>query len=253
MGDAPSRQSPWWAFILAADRTEQANRALGVVLAFVAGAANAGGFLVLGRYTSHMTGVLSSVADDLALGLWPAAAGGVLLVTCFLCGAASTAILVHWGRRRATSSVYALPIVIEAVSLLLFGAVGGWLGETPLWAGVSSALLCYLMGLQNALITKAADAVIRTTHVTGIITDLGIELGKLFYWNRLDHPDPAERVTANRPKLTMLSSLLGAFFVGGVCGALGFNAVGAVAVMPLAVGLLVLAGPHVWPDLRRLG
>lgn len=239
--------------LLSPRRTDAANRALGVVLAFVAGAANAGGFLVLHRYTSHMTGVLSAVADDLALGLWATALGGLVLLVCFLCGAATTAILVNWGKRHGTSGVYALPTALEALLLLVFGAVGGWLGEQPVWAGVSAGLLCYLMGLQNAIITKAADAVIRTTHVTGMITDLGIELGKLLYWNRLDHPDPAMRVRASGAKLTVLSSLLGAFFVGGVLGALGFKAVGAFAVMPLAAALLVVALPHVLLDLRRRG
>lgn len=239
--------------LLSPRRTEAANRALGVVLAFVAGAANAGGYLVLHRYTSHMTGVLSAVADDLALGLWAPAIGGFVLLVCFLCGAATTAVMVNWGKRHGTNGVYALPTALEAVLLLVFGLVGGWLGEHALWAGVSAGLLCYLMGLQNAIITKAAEAVIRTTHVTGMITDLGIELGKLLYWNRLDHPDPAMRVRASRAKLTVLSSLLGAFFVGGVCGALGFKAVGAVAVTPLAAVLLAIAVPHVVLDLRRQG
>ena len=52
-------------------RTRHANRQLGVLLAFVAGAVNAGGFLAIRRYTSHMTGVLSGIADDLALGAAP--------------------------------------------------------------------------------------------------------------------------------------------------------------------------------------
>ena len=49
-------------------RTHRANLHLGVALAFVAGALNAGGFLAIGQYTSHMTGVISSAADDLVLG-----------------------------------------------------------------------------------------------------------------------------------------------------------------------------------------
>jgi hypothetical protein len=49
-------------------RTRRANRQLGAVLAFVAGAVNAGGFLAVQRYTSHMTGIVSGIADDLVLG-----------------------------------------------------------------------------------------------------------------------------------------------------------------------------------------
>ena len=50
------------------NRTLQTNARLGAVLAFVAGAINAGGFLAVGTYTSHMTGIISSVADHLVLG-----------------------------------------------------------------------------------------------------------------------------------------------------------------------------------------
>ena len=49
-------------------RSPEANLRLGLVLTFVAGATNAGGFLAVGSYTSHMTGIVSSVADDLVLG-----------------------------------------------------------------------------------------------------------------------------------------------------------------------------------------
>src|SRR5919109_1493583 len=52
------------------ERTKEANGRLGVVLAFVAGAINAGGFLAVQQYTSHMTGLVSSMADALVLGLY---------------------------------------------------------------------------------------------------------------------------------------------------------------------------------------
>ena len=60
----------------AVQRTPQNNVRLGVTLSFVAGATNAGGFLAVGQYTSHMTGVLSSVADSLVLGQTGPGAGG---------------------------------------------------------------------------------------------------------------------------------------------------------------------------------
>lgn len=58
-------------------RTRRANRRLGAVLAFVAGAVNAGGFLAVQRYTSHMTGIVSGIADDLVLGQAALAMAGV--------------------------------------------------------------------------------------------------------------------------------------------------------------------------------
>ncbi|MFX4396989.1 YoaK family protein, partial [Acinetobacter baumannii] len=61
--------------------------------------------------------------------------------------------------------------------------VGGFRQYLPAFAVVAVPLLCFIMGLQNAIITKVSQARIRTTHVTGITTDIGIELGKLAYWN----------------------------------------------------------------------
>ncbi len=49
-------------------RTGSSNRVLGLLLAFNAGAVNAGGFLVVNLYTSHMTGFISMLADNLVLG-----------------------------------------------------------------------------------------------------------------------------------------------------------------------------------------
>ncbi|SFI08116.1 Protein of unknown function [Bosea sp. OK403] len=77
--------------------------------------------------------------------------------------------------------------------------------------------------------------------MTGVVTDIGIELGKLFYWNRTAGSSYG-RVLADRAKLRLLGSLLGAFFIGGVIGALGFNHIGFVTTVPLATLLLLLPG-----------
>jgi uncharacterized membrane protein YoaK (UPF0700 family) len=106
---------------------------------------------------------------------------------------------------------------------------------------VPALLLSLTMGLQNALITKLSNAEIRTTHLTGIVTDIGIELGKLLYRNRsaLNAPD----IVANRPKLRILAMLALMFLAGAFCGALGFANAGYQAALPLAglLGLLALA------------
>ncbi|MEP6766398.1 MAG: DUF1275 family protein, partial [Gemmatimonadaceae bacterium] len=55
------------------ERTPEGNARLGYGLAFVAGATNAGAYLAVRQYTSHMTGVLSTLSDALALHQWPVA------------------------------------------------------------------------------------------------------------------------------------------------------------------------------------
>jgi uncharacterized membrane protein YoaK (UPF0700 family) len=106
------------------------------------------------------------------------------------------------------------------------------------------------MGMQNAIITRISNAVIRTTHITGIVTDIGIELGKLFFWNRgLDKEDEAY-VRANREKLLLLTFLLLMFFVGGVFGVLGFLMVGYITTAFLAFLLFFLAFMPLVDDIR---
>ncbi|MFM9915616.1 MAG: YoaK family protein [Rhizobacter sp.] len=237
----------------AADRTPNTNLRLGQVLAFVAGAANAGGFLAVGQYTSHMTGIVSGVADNLVLGHLVLVGSGLLALACFLVGAMLTAILVNWGRQRQFHNCYALPLVVEALLMLLFGMVGANLGlHTALLVPTTVLLLCFMMGLQNAIITKASRSEIRTTHVTGMVTDLGIELGKLVYPNRRRYAAMGgPGVHANRARLRAHGSLVGLFLFGGVLGAAGFQRLGYSTTIPLALLLLLLSAGPLWRDLKQ--
>lgn len=233
--------------IVSAERTGAADTQLGLVLTFVAGATNAGGFLALGQYTSHMSGIFSAVADNLALGAVGLVLIGLAALSAFVAGAACSALLINWGRRSGRGSQYSLPLLLEAALLLGFGALGGLVRDGPGLVFVGAPLLCFIMGLQNATVTKISGARIRTTHVTGMVTDLGIELGKLIYWNRDRSDGAAPVVMADRAKLRLLTGLLGSFFAGGVIGALGFRYLGYVACVPLASLLLLLAGPSLLP------
>ena len=230
-------------------RTAQNNLRLGMTLCFVAGATNAGGFLAVGQYTSHMTGIVSSVADNLVLGQFTLALGGLAALLAFVSGAMTTAWMVNWGLRRQLQSAYGRPLLLEAGLLLVFGLFGTginvWAG---LFAPLTVLLLCYLMGLQNAVITKISHAEIRTTHITGLVTDMGIELGKLLYVNRLKRDNP---VVADRHRLGIHLKLVGSFFVGGLSGAIGFKTVGFVATVPLSLFLLVLVLRPVLNDARN--
>jgi uncharacterized membrane protein YoaK (UPF0700 family) len=229
-------------------RNATANRQLGVALAFVAGATNAGGFLAVQQYTSHMTGIVSAMADHVALGSYPLVADGAGALLSFMAGAACSAVMVNFARRREMHSVFALPLLLEAALLIGFGLLGTRLaGVEGLFVPVTVMLLCFIMGLQNAVITKLSHAEIRTTHITGIVTDIGIEIGKLLYWNRNDSVPP---VAANPQRLRLLAGLALAFFIGGVAGAFGFKLMGYSATVPLAIGLVALAAAPALDDAR---
>ena len=111
-------------FLTGRERTREANKHLGLTLAFIAGAVNAGGYLAVSRYTSHMTGVLSAISDNLALSELRLVAGGIASFVAFVAGAATSAVLINWARRQKLQSEYAGALMLEASLLLAFGLLG---------------------------------------------------------------------------------------------------------------------------------
>lgn len=234
-------------------RSTKTNFQLGCLLAFIAGAINAGGFLAINRYTSHMSGIISGIGDDLALSNIFAVLGGVSLLLSFIVGSATTAILVNWGRRKHIHSQFALPLLVEAFFLLCFGMLGANLDSyTSLTIPTIALMLCFVMGLQNAIITKISKAEIRTTHMTGVVTDIGIELGKIFYWNQSEKANKSGYVRANKEKLKAHALMLTMFLVGGILGALSFKGVGYASVIPLSLSLVLIAGLQIYRDIKRI-
>lgn len=210
-------------------RTPAADARLGLLLAATAGAVNAGGLLAVGHYTSHMSGLVAQMSDNLATGnLAPIAflAGGLL---AFILGAATCGWLATWAHARQPHLQYALPVALEGSLILAFGLLQST--TIPYGMGAAMALLCFIMGLQNAIITRASGARIRTTHVTGIATDIGIELGHLLH-NKADSR-----------KLALLTGLITMFFTGGLLGAYGFQVFGPIFTLPIGLVLLAVALP----------
>ncbi len=231
------------------ERTDETDQHLARYLIFIAGAANAGGFLAVQQYTSHMSGIVSTMADHLALGDMTVFLAGLGALLSFTAGAAISAILINWGRRHDLESQYAFPLVLEAGLLICFGLLGRHLARYQgLFVPMTVMLLCFIMGLQNAIITKLSATRIRTTHVTGLVTDMGIELGKLIYWNGSANTSKPP-VRADHEKLWLLVSLVFLFFTGGVMGALGFKQMGFSATLFLAALLLALAFMPVLDDI----
>jgi uncharacterized membrane protein YoaK (UPF0700 family) len=160
-------------------------------------------------------------------------------------------LLGQFWRRRKIHSEFALPLLVEAVLLLIFGLVGANLNMyLPLTVPAIALLLCFVMGLQNAIVTKVSRAEIRTTHMTGVITDIGIELGKLIYWNKSQEANEGAYVRANREKLKTHLFIFGMFLIGGIIGAFSFNKVGYISVIPLSFFLVLIAGFQIYRDIR---
>lgn len=232
-------------------RSAAADRFLALILAFIAGAINAGGFLALGTYTSHMTGLISAAADNLVLGAFSLVGASLAGMGAFITGAAISALLINWSRRHDRRKQYAYPILLEALLLLGFGVMGASIRNHTAFFVLAMPLLCLIMGLQNATITKLSGARMRTTHMTGMVTDIGIEIGK-FVYRHADHTVPENRrAVVDMSKLWLHTRLVGLFFIGGVTGALGFGHLGYVFTVPLALVLFGIALPLLLIRRRR--
>lgn len=223
--------------LVASRRSSGNDLILATFLAAVAGAANAGGFFALGQYTSHMTGYLSQLADTVAVLQVKGALVSMLAISAFVAGAGFSAILINWARSHAGRQQYAWPLVIQGTFMACFA--GGGLFTSEIGRLFSLACLCFIMGMQNATITKISGARIRTTHATGMVTDIGIELGRAVY----SVARPRGGVRMDRRKLRILLQLVTAFLLGGITGAIGYGQTGFLFSLPLAAILLGLGLP----------
>jgi uncharacterized membrane protein YoaK (UPF0700 family) len=243
----------------AAQRTFVHNARLAVFLSAIAGSVNATGFFVVGVYTSHVTGQVARIGDEAAQGHFALAAGAAAIVFAFFVGAFAATVLGHYSSQRMR---YATPLLVEAGVLAVFGFVSE--RHPPLGSGLwvaSAAGLSVAMGMQNALVTKISGAVVRTTHLTGVTTDLGIETFHVWHWAH-DHV----RGLPFREKLTRLVELrfhpqlqriwlhfliLVSFLTGAVVGpALYLNWRHLSIYAPIA-GLLLVVGWELTRPLRH--
>lgn len=205
------------------------------------------------QYTSHMSGIVSAMADNFILGKTEFVIAGLGAFLAFVSGAACSAILVNWAKRLQLHSQYALPLMLESLLLAVFAMGGRQIQFIFLfYIPITVILLCFIMGLQNAIITKLSQSRIRTTHVTGLVTDFGIELGKLVYWNKLKPSENLPPVKADRNKLALLLNLILLFFTGGISGAFTFGYFGFIAALPLSLIVAGLAVVPIADDLLRV-
>ena len=195
-------------------------------LAAIGGFVNAGGFVLIGSFTSHVTGSVGRFGNDLARGHPSAAVLALLLIGFFFVGAFVSSIILE-SSTGAVARGYGYALLCEGALLGTFVIIAG-MSHTKHkhLLDAQAALLCMAMGMQNSMITRLSGAVIRTTHLTGVVTDLGIEVARWYRWHRrkltmlpvlLPGRSPAERPPIGR--ISLLVTIFFAFVAGGMAGA----------------------------------
>ncbi|SCW82571.1 Uncharacterized membrane protein YoaK, UPF0700 family [Rhizobium mongolense subsp. loessense] len=220
------------------ERNEQIDRKLASYLAAIAGALNAAAFYAVGFFSANMTGNISTFSDHIAVGAWFSALFYLAIIVTFILGATVSTLLINAGRRRNIHAIYAYSILTEGILLAILGCADLWLlGQ---WrAPVLVIGLAFLMGLQNAVVTRISNARVRTTHISGMATDVGIELGMAFDILRgRERPSEAQY---DRAKLLLHVQTILAFLSGGIVGVLVYRSAGGLLLIATAALLLAIA------------
>lgn len=208
---------------------------LAFTLAAVAGALNAAVFHAVGFFSANMTGNVSALSSLMAMGEWQHGLGYLTIVFAFIAGATVSTLTISAGLRRGVVTIYVRVVIAEAVLLALLGLTRMTLDHAN---GIPLLILglSFLMGLQNAIVTHISNARIRTTHVSGMSTDIGIGIARMIDILR-GQLDPGE-LRQVETKLRLHLGTVAFFLVGGVLGVLFWRVAGNLvfeaAAIPLA-------------------
>lgn len=191
-------------------RTLKHNLQIAIVLSFVAGIVNVTGFLAIQQLTTNVTGHFALFINDLAhFDFWR---GTVyfLYIFSFLIGSFFSSFLIELSRKNKKLNIFVLPTIIESFTIITIAIWGNFNAFD--YPDIIACLLLFAMGLQNSYVTKISNAVVRTTHLTGLFTDLGIELSQLFF--KEFHPNRNKIIATIKLRIYIIAF----FFIGGLVG-----------------------------------
>ncbi len=177
----------------------------GMVLTFIAGFINTTSLMYFQVPVSHMSGVVSKISIDVAAGDQQDIANLLFIFLGFFAGAMVSGYLIGVGNLKPKIE-YAYVLLMEGLSLL----AALFLFRHHQNNGL--LFVSFACGLQNAMASSYLGLIVRTTHVTGIVTDLAILLGQA-----------AKHKRVKKWKFVFLASLLGGFFAGGVAAMLAYS------------------------------
>jgi len=188
-------------------RTLSHNLKAASLLSFVAGLVNVVGFLSVQKLTTNVTGHFAFFVDEFFRFQFSKSIIYLLYIIFFLFGSFLSNFLIEIIDRTKERNIFFLPVLIEIIILFLVGGFGHFfVQQSP---DLIALTLLFTMGLQNSLITTLSSAMVRTTHLTGLFTDLGIELSQLFFYKTEDH---RKKLLGN---IRLRARIIFFFFLGG--------------------------------------
>lgn len=156
-------------------RTFKHNLLLAILFAFTGGIVNVFGLVSFGVFTTNITGHVGEFALSFELSKWPAVLKITLWIAAFAIGSFTSSVIIGFFEKRMPKLSYSLPIMIE-IGLLFWCFM---IHQTLQTDNTEIIILLYAMGLQNGIVSVVSGKVVRTTHLTGLVTDIGIALGRV--------------------------------------------------------------------------
>lgn len=220
-------------------RSLKHNIKIASLLSFVAGIVNVAGFLAVHRLTTNVTGHFAFFIDEVFKLNLKLALIYFLYIFFFFLGSFFSSLLVEFLFRKNEKYVYITPTVIESIILLGIAIFGKKLILTT--PNFIACCLLFAMGLQNSLVTRISNATVRTTHLTGLFTDLGIELSQLFFYR--------EPILRNKIYLSikLRTTIISFFFTGGIIGGIFYSHLG---LQVLFIGVVVLISGLIYDSIK---
>lgn len=215
--------------------------ALASFLSCVAGMVNVVGFLAIQKLTTNVTGHFAFFMEEFdQLRFWDGLIY-IYYILFFLLGAFVSNTIIEIVYRKNKRYAFSIPIILEIILLICAGLfLAPFIHSHP---DIIAFILLFTMGLQNALVTKISSAVIRTTHLTGLFTDLGIELSQLFFYNT------QEQKKQLTDSIKLRFTIIFFFFIGGVIAGLFYNT---FALKTLIIAAAILFVGLLWKNIKLL-
>ena len=206
---------------------------LAILLSFVAGLVNITGVLALKTLTTNVTGHFAFFAEEIMRHDYATAFTFLLFTIFFLLGSFLSSFLQELISIKNPNQSHILPITLEIIILIAVGFFGTSGGIYTLYGKLTAFLLLLSMGIQNSLVTNISRSTVRTTHLTGLFTDLGIELSQLLFYKK------PEEVKKLKTSIFLRLSIIFFFFLGCFSGGIIYQILEMKTLFVAAAVLLI--------------
>jgi len=215
-------------------RTLKENLMLASSTAFVAGATNVAGVVAFLAFTTNVTGHVATLARHVVENNPEEMLLFLIWLLLFFTGAFTANFLIRSAEQRSAYRANSRPVILEAL-ILLFVAIYGdkfYAGSATEREIIIGAII-FAMGLQNSMVSAVSGGLIKTTHLTGLFTDLGSDVSEWL------HSDPKKKGIVKH-RIYVRLTVLTFYFIGGLAGGYFFDQYGFVTFYFIPLILLTI-------------